>query len=138
MAAFNKFNSICSTLLQKKHNFDATDVVQVYLTNTAPVATNTVYNTPADLSTSNGYTARGNGQTTAALAGTTTITVKLAAAIGTWTFSGAKTFQYAVAFNETAAADDLIGWWDYGSAVVTANGDTFAITGLDTSLFTLA
>ena len=30
-----------------------------YLTNTLPVSTNTVYNTPADLSTANGYTAGG-------------------------------------------------------------------------------
>ena len=36
-------------------------------------------------------------------------------------------FQYVVLYNDTAAADELIGYWDYGSSVTMANGETFLI-----------
>lgn len=53
MAAFNKFNSFVEDLSEKVHNLGADDL-KVYLTNTLPVATNTVYNVPADLTTGDG------------------------------------------------------------------------------------
>ena len=55
MASFVKFYCFVEDLGLKKHNLD-TDTLKVYLTNTAPSASNTVYNTPTDLSTANGYT----------------------------------------------------------------------------------
>jgi hypothetical protein len=38
-------------------------------------------------------------------------------------------FRYAVLYNDTqtSPAKPLIGYWDYGSAVTMANGDTFTI-----------
>jgi hypothetical protein len=36
-------------------------------------------------------------------------------------------FRYVVIFNQTAANDELIGWYDYGSEITLANGDTFTI-----------
>lgn len=138
MAAFNKFNSICTGVLTKVHNLNA-DTIKVYLTNATPVATNTDYNTPADLTTSNGYTAGGGTGGAGVVSGTTTVTFRTTSAIPTWTFSGAKTFQFFVVYNFTVGTTNaLIGWWDYGSAITTANGDTVSITGLDTSVFTLA
>ena len=61
MASFNKFNCFCLDVANALHDMKTgtAQVYKVYLTNTAPVATNTVYNTPADLSTANGYTAGG-------------------------------------------------------------------------------
>jgi hypothetical protein len=56
--SFNKFNAFVADVGNKVHNLGS-DTLKIYLTNTAPVATNTVYNTPADLSTSGGYTAGG-------------------------------------------------------------------------------
>ena len=35
--------------------------------------------------------------------------------------------EYAVIYNSTAASGNLIGWWDYGSALSTNNGDTFTV-----------
>lgn len=138
MAAFNKFNSICTGVLTKVHNLNA-DTIKVYLSNAVPSASNTDYNTPADLTTGSGYTNGGNSGGAGIVSGTTTVTFKTTSAITLWTFTGAKTFQYAVAYNFTVGTTNaLIGWWDYGSAIVTVNGDTFAITGLDTSVFTLA
>ena len=36
-------------------------------------------------------------------------------------------FRYVVLFNDTATNDELIGWWDYGSAVSLANTETFTV-----------
>ncbi len=62
MASFNKFNCFVQDVAHALHDMQTgtAQVYKIYLTNTAPVATNTVYNTPADLSTANGYTAGGN------------------------------------------------------------------------------
>jgi len=34
-------------------------------------------------------------------------------------------FQYVVLYNDTHASDALALWWDYGSAITLANGETF-------------
>ena len=62
MASFNKFNCFVQDVAHALHDMltGTSQVYKIYLTNTAPVATNTVYNTSADLATSNGYTAGGN------------------------------------------------------------------------------
>jgi hypothetical protein len=45
-------------------------------------------------------------------------------------------FQYVVLYNDTAASDPLIGWWDYGSAITLQDGETFT-TDFGASMFTL-
>lgn len=130
MATFNKFNQFVGDEAHKLHdmNTGTTDVYKVYLTNTTPVATNTVYNTPADLSTANGYTATG----------TTIGTITGAQVSGAFSFSGGTNpswtasggsigpFEYAVLYNSTSGK--LIGWWDYGTALTLTNGNTFTVT----------
>lgn len=124
MAAFTKFNSFVEDLAEKVHNLGA-DSLKVYLTNTAPVATNTVYNTPADLATGGGYTAGGIAPTITSSAQTSG-TYKLVLADVTFTATtGFGPFRYAVLYNDTAASKQLIGWWDYGSAVTLAALETF-------------
>jgi hypothetical protein len=57
-------------------------------------------------------------------------TLKLILADLVLTASGAvATFRYVVLYNDTptSPADPLIGWYDYGSAVTLANGETFTI-----------
>lgn len=105
-------------------------VYKVYLTNTAPVTTNTVYNTPADLSTSNGYTA--TGTTIGTITGSQT-TGTFSFSGGTnplWTASGGSIgpFRYAVLYNSTSGTLPLIGWWDYTAAVTLTNGNAFQVT----------
>ncbi len=36
-------------------------------------------------------------------------------------------FQYVVLYNDTAASDNLIGWYDYGSALTLSNGETLTL-----------
>jgi hypothetical protein len=44
------------------------------------------------------------------------------------TASGAvATFRYVVIYNDTATNDELIGWFDHGSDVTLANGETYTI-----------
>jgi hypothetical protein len=131
MASFNKFNCFVLDVANALHDMKTgtAHVYRIYLTNTAPVATNTVYNTPADLATANGYTA----------AGVSVGTVTGAQTSGTFKFSGGSDpawtaaggsigpFQYAVLYNFTSPTKPLIGWWDYTAPVTLTNGNTFTV-----------
>ncbi len=134
MASFNKFNGFVQDLGTKLHQLN-TDSLKVYLTNAAPVATNTVYNTPADLSTSGGYTA--GGQSATNTYSQTSGTGTLGGADITWTATtGFGPFRYAVLYNDTSATKPLIGYWDYGSAVTLGALETFTFD-MTTSLLTI-
>ena len=132
MAAFNKFNCFVQDVANKQHDMKTgtTDIYKVYLTNTAPVAANTVYNAPADLSTGNGYAA--GGVATGTIAGSQSSGIfRFVAAIPdpVWTAAGGSIgpFQYAVLYNSSNASKPLIGWWDYGAPLVLTNGNTFTV-----------
>lgn len=127
---FNKFDCFVLDVANALHDMKTgtAHVYKVYLTNTLPVRTNTVYNTPADLSTANGYTA----------GGASVGTITGAQASGTFKFTGGTDpvttatgavgpFQYAVLYNFTSATKPLIGWWDNGTPVTLANGQTFTV-----------
>jgi hypothetical protein len=130
MAAFNKVNTFVEDVAHKLHDMKTgtTDVFKVYLTNTAPVATNTTYNTPADLATANGYTAGGASIGTITGAQTTGVFSFAGGTNPSWTASGGNIgpFQYAVLYNSTSGR--IIGWWDYGTAITLTNGNTFTVT----------
>ena len=128
MAAFNKFNSFVEALAEKKHDLGA-DTLKVLLCNTAPLATNTVKANLTELTAGNGYTA---GGATASITSSTQTTGTYKLVLGdpaTWTATGGSIgpFRYAVLYNDTATNDELIGWWDYGSSVTLATGESFAV-----------
>lgn len=128
MAAFNKFNSFVEALAEKVHNLGS-DTLKVMLTNTAPVATNTVKANITEIAAGNGYTAGGNTAAVTSSAQTSGTYKLVLGDPATWTASGGSIgpFQYAVLYNDTATNDELIGWWDYGSAVTLADGESFAV-----------
>ena len=100
------------------------------LTNTAPVAGNSVYaDLTSPLATTNLSGATPFNVTTTSCEQTSgTLTLVLVDL--TLTATGAVgPFQYVVLYNDTptSPADPLIGWWDYGSAVTMANTETFLI-----------
>jgi hypothetical protein len=131
MAAFNKFNCFVEDLAHGLHDMKTgtSQVYKVYLTDTAPAVTNTVYNTPADLSTANGYTAGGNSVGTITGAQTSGTFKFVGATDPSWTASAGSIgpFRYAVLYNATSATNPLIGWWDYGTDITLTNGNTFTV-----------
>lgn len=125
MAAGSKFNSFSEALAEKVHNLGS-DTLKVMLTNSAPLATNTVKANLTEISAGNGYTAGGTQATTSSSAQTSG-TYKLVLADVTWTASGGSIgpFRYASLYNDTATNDELIASWDYGSSLTLAAGETF-------------
>ncbi|TFV71670.1 hypothetical protein E4K64_25410 [Bradyrhizobium frederickii] len=131
MATFNKFQVFVLDVASGKHQMQTgtAHVYKVYLTNTAPVATNTVYGTPADLSTANGYTAGGASVGTITGSQSSGTFKFVGGTDPSWTASGGSIgpFQYAVLYNSSASGTPLIGWWDYGTAITLTNGNTFTV-----------
>lgn len=127
MATFNKFNQFVSDVAQKVHNLNA-DTLKIMLTDTAPVATNTIKTNISEIAAGNGYTA--SGATATFVSGNDTSgTYKLVLSQVSWTASGGSIaqFRYAVLYNSTPVNGNLIGWWDYGAEVNLTNGNTFTV-----------
>jgi len=123
MAAFSKFNSFVEALAEKKHNLGS-DQLKIALTNTIPVAANTVLASLTEIS----YTNLSAREVTTSTSSQTSGTYKLVLDDLTLTASGnVASFQYVVLYNDTATNDELIGWWDVGSVITMANLDTFLI-----------
>lgn len=129
MASFTKFNAFTEHLAEKVHNLGA-DTLKVLLTNTAPVATNSVKADLTEISAGNGYSAGGTAATISSSAQASGV-YKLVLADVVFTASGGSIgpARYAVLYNDTptSPADPLIGWWDYGSSVTLADGETFTV-----------
>jgi hypothetical protein len=127
MAAFNKFNSFVEALAEKSHNLGS-DTLKVALSNTLPSSGNTVLANITQISGTNGYTTGGTA-TTISTSAQTSGTYKLVITDVVFTASGGSIgpFQYAVLYNDTATNDELIGWYDYGTAITLTNGNTFTV-----------
>ena len=124
LATFNKFNCFVEDVCEKKHDL-GTDALKLMLTNTAPSASNTVRSNITDLSTANGYTNGGATVGAPTSSAQTSGTYKLVLADVVVTATGAVgPFRYVVLYN-TVGTQPLIGWWDNGSSITLANGETF-------------
>lgn len=124
MAAFTKFQKFALALTEKKHNLTS-DALQIALSNTLPVAATAAVLTDI---TEISYTNLSSRVVTTTSNLQSAGTEKLICADLTLTASGAvATFRYVVLYNNTATSKDLIGFWDYGSAVTMANLETFLI-----------
>ena len=140
MAAFNKFNVFTEDLNEGVHNLQASgDTARVFLSNTAPVATNTIKANITEIGAGNGYTAGGEDtQNDTSRAGNTTSVTGVDVV---WTAAGGSIgpFRYVVLYNDTptSPADPLIGWWDNGSSVTLNDGETFTVD-FGASMFTVA
>jgi len=123
MATFNKFNAFVADIANKVHNLGA-DQITVALTNTLPVAGNSVLANITEIVYTN-LSARDLTTTSSTQTGGT---YSLVLVDLTLTASGAvPTFQYVVIYNSTAAGGPLIGWYDYGSPITMANLETLDI-----------
>lgn len=127
MASFVKFFPFVEALAEKKHDLGA-DTLKVMLSNTAPSQANAVKADITEITPGNGYTAGGHALTVTS-SSQTSGTYKLVANDLTITAAAGPIgpFRYAVLYNDTAAADDLIGYWDYGSGITLADTETFTL-----------
>ncbi len=129
MASFNKFNPFVEYLAEGGFDLQ-NDTLKVALCNTAPTSSNGLLADLTEISAGNGYTAGGTGASLSSSAQTIG-TYKLVLADVTFTASGGSIgpFRYAVLYDSTKSSPlkPLIGYWDYGSSVTLASGETFTV-----------
>ncbi len=128
-ATFHKFQDFAEQWGKGIHQLHAAGhTIKVYLTNNTPDAALDAIKTdlvgitegagfgydPADVQ--NDYTEA---------AGTGTMT----AVDVTWIAAGGSfgPFRYVILYNDSAANDNLIGWWDYGSSITILDGENFKV-----------
>lgn len=128
MATLTKFEKFSENLGKGVFNL-STDQLKIALTNTAPnAATDSVYadiTSPIAGTNLDGATPFNVTTTSFAQTGGT---AKLVLADLTLTATGSVgPFQYVVLYSDTASNKELIGYYDYGSAVTLSTNDTFKV-----------
>jgi len=122
MATFNKFQAWAETMVEGANL--GSDQFVIALTNSAPVATNSVL---ADI-TQISYTNLSSRNVTTTSSSQTGGTETLVLQDLIMTASGSVgPFRYVVLFDDKLAGDPLVGWWDYGSSITMANTETFTV-----------
>lgn len=124
MATLNKFNTFTKDMAEKVHNLGS-DQLKIALTNSAPVATNTVLSNITEISYT--YCSSRNVTTTSSTQTSGTYKLVLADLVLTGTGGAIGPFRYVVVYNDTAASDNLIGWVDYGSSITLNDGEQFTV-----------
>ena len=137
MATYNKFNQTVEDLCEGVYTC-STDQFTVALcaAANAPVATNSVLANLTEIS----YTNLSSRNLTTSTSGQTSGTFTQLFSDLVLTASGAvATFRYVVIYNNTptSPADPLLCWYDYGSDLTLASGETLTID-FTTSTFTVA
>ncbi len=132
MPAASKFYDYAEQKNRGVHNWGS-HTFKLFLTNTLPVATNTMLSDITQLSTGGGYTGGAGGGV--ALTGVTvaettgTVTVQANQVVITAAGAAIGPFRYYGIYNDTATspADALILFWDHGSNVTLNDGDSFTV-----------
>jgi len=123
-SAFYKFQPFVEAAMEGIHNFGSHQL-KVALTDTAPSAANAVL---ADISEIASYAGCSTRNVVTSTSAQISGTYKLVCNELVLTASGAVgPFRYVVLYNDTAASDNLIAYYDYASSVTLASGDTFTI-----------
>lgn len=130
MATFNKFQDYVEQLNKGIHIWSS-HTFKIAMGNTAPAATDTVLADTAHLSTGGGYTGgAGGGLTLDSVTLTESAgTAKVTIADEVFTASGASVgpLRYSRIYNDstTLPADAVVGWYDYGSSITLADGESY-------------
>jgi hypothetical protein len=136
MATYNKFQCFVEDLAEKKHDL-ASDTLKVAFSNASNAPSASADAVLTDISTI-ATTNLDSVTLNVSSSSQTTGTYKLVVADKTLTATGdVPAFRYVIVYNDTAANDELICFFDYGSEVTLASGDTFKLD-FGTELFSLA
>lgn len=123
MATFNKVSAFVENLAEKVFNLGS-DVLTIALTNTAH---NSAWTKLSEL-TQVSYTNLSSRVLTISSSAQTAGTYKLVIADLVLTASGSVgPFRYVYIYDDTAANDELVGYYDLGSSVTLTNGTTLTI-----------
>lgn len=128
MATYNKFNQFVEDLAHGVHNLGSdTLTVALCAAANAPVATNTVLANLTQIAYTNLSSRVITTNTSSETSGTYTLNLNdltLSASGG-----AVATFRYVVVYNDTptSPADPLICWFDYGSDLTLADGESLTI-----------
>lgn len=131
MATYNKFNDYVEQLSRGVHNWGS-HTFKAALSNSAPLAANTILADITQISTGGGYTAGAGGGLTldTVTVSETTGTARVTIADEVFTASGSVgPFRYVPIYNDTATspADALVAWYDGGSNITLETSETFTI-----------
>lgn len=123
--SFNKVNSFVEAVAEKVHNLGSDSLkVALCASANAPNATKTKLSDLTEIS----YTNLSSRAITTSTSAQTSGTYKLVINDLTLTASGAvAAFRYVILYNDTATNKELIGYYDYGSDVTLASGDTLLL-----------
>jgi hypothetical protein len=142
MATYTKYNTFVEKLCNKLIDaFGTTDTWKAVIHTDAPVtATDSTVSDLTQISGANGYTTGGNDISFNSTRSGGTVTAT--ASDVTWTASGGNlgsstTGRYVSIYDDSAASDDLLCSFDYGSTFTVADGGTFTLD-FGASLWTLA
>ena len=136
MANYNKFQCFVEDLAEGKHNL-ASDTLKVALSSSSNAPSASLDVKLADITTI-ASPAVDSVTLTVSSSSQTAGTYKLVLNDLTMTATGdVGPFQYVIIYNDDATNDELIAWYDYGSEVTLASGDTFKLD-FGTELFSLA
>ena len=136
MATYNKFQCLVEDLAEKKHNL-ASDTLKAAFSNAANAPSASADVKLADITTIVA-TNLGDLSLTVSSSGQSAGTYKLVTADKILTATGdVPAFRYAIIYNDTAANDELICFFDYGSEVTLHANDTLKLD-FGAELFSLA
>jgi hypothetical protein len=127
MPQLQKFQDFAEQVLRGVHNFGAHSF-KVALTNTAPLATNTVLADITEIAASGGYVAGGYLLDTVAItesAGTAKVTI--ADEVITAAGGAVGPLRFAVVYNDTPIGKPLVGYVDYGSSITLNDTESLTI-----------
>lgn len=124
MATVTKFQDFADQLVRGIHDFDA-HTFKIALTNSAPLATNTVLANITQIGAGGTYAPATTTLTMSETSGT--MTVNGTAVTFTATGGAMDAFRYYVLYNDTSASDNLVCFWDHGTSVTLNTGDSFQI-----------
>lgn len=129
MATYNKFQDYVEQLAKAVHNWSS-HTFKALLTNSAPTATDTGKSNWTEITAANGYPSGGmtlDGVTLSESGGT----AKVVVTDEVLTASGGSVgpFRYVPIYNDTptSPADPGVCWYDYGSAITLADGESFTL-----------
>ena len=126
MASYVKYQKGVEALVEGINA--GSDAWKIALSNRAPVvATDATLADAVEISAGNGYTAGGNTASTSSSTQTSGIYKLVLTSPSTWTATGGSIgpFRYAILYDSTT--NNLVGYWDYGSAVTLADGESFSV-----------